>query len=88
MKPWFCYLARCKDGSFYSGIATDLEEREKEHNCGVGAVFTAKRRPVKIVWSEEFGSQHEARRREVEIKGWSRRKKSDLITGRREPTRR
>jgi len=87
-KPWFCYIARCGDGSLYVGIATDLEEREKEHNWGVGAEFTAERRPVKVVWSEQFANQSDAHAREVEIKGWSRRKKLDLVTGKRGARRR
>ena len=72
-------MVRCRDGSLYTGIATDLVEREKEHNWGVGAAFTAKRRPVKLVWYEERSSQGEAHRREVEVKGWSRKKKLKVI---------
>jgi predicted GIY-YIG superfamily endonuclease len=54
MGGWFCYMVRCSDGSFYVGVATDLEARLKEHNWGVGARFTAKRRPVELVWWQEF----------------------------------
>jgi putative endonuclease len=39
-------MVRCSDASFYVGIATDVEERVKRHNWGVGPEFTAKRRPV------------------------------------------
>ena len=78
-QEWFCYMVRCRDGSLYVGIANELVEREKEHNWGVGATFTAKRRPVKLVWSEKRKSQSDARKREIEIKGWSRKKKLDLI---------
>ncbi|MCI0703045.1 MAG: GIY-YIG nuclease family protein [Planctomycetia bacterium] len=69
-------------------MTNDLEERVKEHSWGTKSEFTAKRRPVVLVWSERFASREEAHRREVEIKGWSRRKKEDLISGRRGPTRR
>jgi len=78
-KPWFCYIVRCCDDSLYTGIATDPAERVKEHNQGAGAEFTAKRRPVQLAWFEAFETQGAARRREVEIKGWSRRKKLELI---------
>ena len=76
---WFCYMVRCKDGAFYVGIATDVEERVKRHNWGVGPEFTAKRRPVKLVWSVCCGSCEAARQREKEIKGWSRTKKFELV---------
>jgi predicted GIY-YIG superfamily endonuclease len=76
---WFCYMVRCKDGSLYVGIAQDVEERIKRHNWGVGPEFTAQRRPVELVWSEFRGSAEAARKREKEIKGWSREKKFELV---------
>jgi predicted GIY-YIG superfamily endonuclease len=80
-ETWFCYMVRCADGSFYVGIATEPNERVKRHNWGVGPVFTAKRRPVELIWSELCGSSELARRREREIKGWSREKKLALVQG-------
>jgi len=76
---WFCYMVLCRDGSLYVGIATDPEKRMKRHNWGVGPVFTARRRPVKLFWSECCGSSEAARKREKEIKGWSREKKLALV---------
>jgi len=78
-EPWFCYMLQCSDGSFYVGIANDLEERLKEHSWGKDSEYTAKRRPVTLIWHQEFASKQDARKREVEIKGWSRRKKLELI---------
>ena len=75
---WFCYMVRCKDDSLYIGIAKNPDERVKRHNWGVGPPFTARRRPVELIWSECFGSAEAARRREKEIKGWTRRKKLEL----------
>ncbi|MGH9709700.1 MAG: GIY-YIG nuclease family protein [Candidatus Acidiferrales bacterium] len=72
-------MVRCKDGSLYVGIASDVPERVKRHNWGVGPVFTAKRRPVELLWTERCGSAQVARRREREIKGWSRYKKLELV---------
>lgn len=72
-------MLRCRDGSFYVGITNDLDERLAEHARGKDSEYTAKRLPVKLVWKQEFGSKREARKREVEIKGWSRRKKLELI---------
>jgi len=77
--PWFCYMLRCNDDSFYVGIAIDVGDRVKRHNWGVGPQFTARRRPVKLVWSECCGSSEAARQREKELKGWSRAKKLELV---------
>lgn len=77
--PWYCYMLRCSDGTFYVGITNDLEERLREHNRGKDSAYTAKRRPVRLVWSEPHPTKEAARRREIEIKGWSRRKKAGLL---------
>lgn len=75
-KPWFCHMLRCRDGSFYVGITNDLEERTAEHNRGKDSAYTAKRLPVRLVWSEQHPSREAARRQEIEIKGWRRKKNS------------
>ena len=76
---WFCYMVRCKDDSLYVGIATDPLKRLKRHNWGLGPEFTARRRPVELIWSERCGSSAAARQREREIKGWNREKKLALV---------
>ncbi|MBT3349333.1 GIY-YIG nuclease family protein [bacterium] len=78
MKYYF-YLARCSDESFYAGYTKNIEEREKTHNAGKGAKYTASRRPVKIIYWEKFETQKEAMQREIEIKKWTRTKKEKLI---------
>jgi putative endonuclease len=72
-------MVRCKDDSLYIGIAKNPDERVKRHNWGVGPVFAAKRRPVELIWSERCGSSAVARRREKEIKSWTRQKKLELL---------
>ena len=78
-ETWFCYMVRCSDGSLYVGIAKNVGDRIKRHNWGVGPGFTARRRPVELVWKERCGDSKTARTREREIKGWSRIKKLALI---------
>ncbi len=78
-EPWFVYILRCSDNSFYTGISIDVEARVKKHNLGLGAVFTAGRRPVTLIYREEHPDQSSAMRREREIKSWGRRKKEKLI---------
>jgi predicted GIY-YIG superfamily endonuclease len=72
-------MLRYSDSSFYVGIAIDVEERVKRHNWGIGPQFTARRRPVELVWSECCGNAVAARAREKEIKGRNRKKKFELI---------
>jgi len=78
-EPWFCYLLRCADGSFYVGITNDLEERVRKHNQGLGPRFTKLRRPVELIWSELRADRFAARQRDIELKGWSRAKKMKLL---------
>jgi putative endonuclease len=78
---YFFYLARCSDGSLYSGSTNHLGDREKRHNDGKGAKYTQLRRPVKIIYSEGFETLVRARRREAQVKTWSRIKKERLVKG-------
>jgi len=79
--PHFFYLARCRDGSLYSGYTRNLFEREKSHNSGKGAKYTSGRRPVKIIYSESFTTKSDALRREAAVKKLSRAEKLKLIRG-------
>lgn len=78
---WYVYVARCKGDTLYTGITTDLKRRELEHNTDskLGAKSLRNKRPVQIVYREVFESQSEARKRELEIKGWKRKYKIKLI---------
>jgi predicted GIY-YIG superfamily endonuclease len=73
-------MLQCSDKSLYVGIALDVDERVKRHNWGVGPEYTAKRRPVTLIWSECCGTSEAARRLEKKIKGWSRAKKIELAS--------
>jgi len=77
--PHYFYLARCADDSLYAGTAIDIQEREAKHNDGTGAKYTRSRGPVKIVYSEEFETLSEARKREAEVKKWPKLKKESLL---------
>ena len=69
------------DKTLYVGCTNDLEKRIKQHNESKwGAHYTKLRRPVKLVYSEQFATLKEARCREAKIKGWPREKKLNLIT--------
>jgi putative endonuclease len=75
----FTYIVRCADDSLYVGHTEDLVSREEIHNDGRGAVYTARRRPVRIVYAEEHTSVGSAVARERQLKRWSQKKKEALI---------
>lgn len=78
----YVYLLECADGSLYCGYTNNLKKRVAAHNSGKGAKYTKTRRPVKLVYSEEYETKQEAMRREYLIKKLSRAEKLDLITNR------
>ena len=66
---WFVYIVQCRDGSFYTGITTNLEKRVQDHNTGsAGAKYTRSRRPVRLVYHEAAVSRSAAARREFQVK--------------------
>ncbi len=80
MKPFFVYLLRCSDGSYYCGQTDSVESRLQQHYAGeVG--YTSTRKPVELVWQGEFETREGAIAFEQQIKGWSRAKKEALIAG-------
>ena len=73
------YIVRCADGTLYTGYAIDPHEREKVHNTGRGARYTASRLPVALIYSECFGSKSAALKREHALKQLKRDEKEALI---------
>ena len=78
---FYAYMLRCADGSYYVGHTDDLEARVGAHQSGLIPGYTQKRRPLQLVWSQDFHSREEALAAERQIKGWSRAKKEALIRG-------
>jgi len=78
---FWTYILRCSDGAYYAGHTDDLERRIGEHQTGGLSDFTTRRRPVELVWSQEFGTRDEALSAERVVKKWSRAKKEALIRG-------
>jgi putative endonuclease len=78
----FTYILECADGSYYVGSTWDLERRVGQHNEGLGAEYTKRRRPVRVVWSEQLPRIDDAYRLEKQIQGWGRAKRQALIDGR------
>ena len=78
----FAYLLECSDLSYYAGSTWDLDRRISEHNLGLGAAYTRRRRPVRLVWAAEFERVEDAYFFEKRVQGWSRAKRRALIEGR------
>lgn len=82
MNSYFTYIVRCKDGTLYTGITTNLKRRIQEHNDSkLGARYTRSRRPVELVYSREFKNRAEATQEEILIKKLPRKEKLLLYTG-------
>jgi predicted GIY-YIG superfamily endonuclease len=78
---FWVYMLQCADDSYYVGHTDDIEKRLNEHKSGELGGYTSTRRPVRVVFTEEFPSREEALATELQIKGWSRAKKQALIRG-------
>ena len=82
MDPTFyAYMLRCSDGSLYVGHTDNLEVRLAQHQSGAFEGYTAKRRPVQLVWMDTFRTRDDAFQAERRLKKWSRGKKEALIAG-------
>ena len=78
---WVVYLLRCRDGTLYTGCTNNLPHRLCAHNEGKGAKYTRARRPVVLVYQEQFVTKEEAMRREAAIKQMTRKEKLALFSG-------
>jgi len=78
--PYWVYMLRCEDGSFYTGTALDVERRFQAHLQGKGAKYTRSRKPLEIVYREELPDKSAALRREIFIKRLTHTEKLLLLT--------
>ena len=79
---YFVYILHCSDNSYYTGMTNDYERRLEEHHSGLNpSCYTYTRRPLTLLYCEEYQSVYDAINREKQIKGWSKKKKEALIRG-------
>lgn len=77
---FYTYILKCADDTLYVGSTNKLKRRLLEHNNSKrGAHYTKIRRPVVVVYVEEYKTVNEALKRELEIKSWNRKEKLALI---------
>lgn len=75
----YFYVLECSDGTYYAGYTNDLNRRIATHNAGKGAKYTRARRPVKVIYYEEFHTKSEAMRAEYSFKKLSRKNKETYM---------
>ena len=78
---WYVYILECEDGSYYTGLTWKPDARWAQHVSRFGRAYTAKHKPKRVAYLESYENLEQARKREKQIKGWTRRKKEKLISG-------
>ena len=78
---FYFYLFRCKDNTLYAGSTNHPPQREARHNSGTGSQWTKQHGGGEIAYTETYETLIGARRREIQVKKWSRIKKENLIRG-------
>ena len=79
MHDWYVYILRCRDGSLYTGIATDVERRLADHLTDKGAKYLRGRGPLKLVFKKQVGEKGRALKVERRVKRLPRHRKEALI---------
>jgi putative endonuclease len=78
MSAYFVYILECRDGSYYTGITTDVARRFAEHAAGTGGKYTRSRAPERVVYTEARPDRSSAQKWEAEIKRLPRHRKAEL----------
>ena len=79
-KMWWMYVVRCSDGTLYTGITTDVDRRIREHNTSLrGVKYTRSRRPVELIYVDEYSDRSSASIAESAFKKRSRVEKLAII---------
>lgn len=80
---YFVYLIKCKDGTIYTGITTDVKRRFVEHKNGKGGRYTRSRGVAKLLYAEKARNKSIALKREAQIKRWRREEKIKYLAAHR-----
>jgi putative endonuclease len=81
MRTYFVYIMTNRAGTLYIGVTNNLEPRVLEHKAASVPGFTARYRMTKLVYYEATEDVRDAIAREKQLKGWTRRRKVELIDG-------
>ena len=80
--PFYVYILRCADESFYTGYTKNIDARTRLHVNGKGARYTKMHKPEKVAYVELFNSRAKAMKRERAIKKMTHQQKLNLINSR------
>lgn len=78
---WYVYILECLDGSYYVGRTWKVDVRHEQHLSKLGGKYTAKHGVKRLAYVEEYEDFEQASLRELQLKGWTRKKKEMLING-------
>lgn len=80
---WWVYILRCRDGSLYTGITTNVTRRFAEHQAGGKkcARYLRGKAPLELVFYSPIGLKREALRVEKRLKKLPRPEKEALVAG-------
>ena len=82
MKTSYVYILKCSDGTYYTGVSSNLLKRIEEHHAGKHRdSYTYVRRPVALMFYAQFTDITIAISTEKQLKNWSKAKKEALISG-------
>ena len=77
---WFLYVLLCADGTYYTGVTTDIKRRLHEHNTRCcGSKYTRSRRPVELLYSVSYDNRSEVQKAEHKFKKLTRKQKEAII---------
>ena len=79
MRKWYLYIVRCRHGSLYTGIATDVERRFAEHQANKGSKYLRGRGPLKLVFKKQIGKRDLALKAEGLVKKLPKLKKEKIV---------
>jgi putative endonuclease len=79
MPDWYVYLVRCRDGSLYTGITSDVPRRFARHQAGDGAKYLRGRGPLTLVFHRNLGEKGLALSLENKIKKLPKSQKEELV---------
>ncbi len=79
-RTYYVYILASQSRELYVGVTNDVYKRVSQHRSGVNPnSYTARHRTSRLVYCEPTHDVLSAIRREKQIKGWSRRKRLELI---------
>jgi putative endonuclease len=81
-KPYWLYLLECKGGSYYTGIALDIEQRFEKHAKGKGAAYTRANPPLRVMAATKFPNKSDALKAEFAVKQLPKGRKVEFFAER------